>query len=89
MLTDKKKIIKNIVFYSMLIILAGLLVYHLLWKEYLADAINYAFNGKQEKEIEETLKINNVELPFYKVDNTYLYPINKEDIGKDIKLNIV
>ncbi len=88
MLTDKKKIIKNIVFYSMLIILAGLLVYHLLWKEYLADAINYAFNGKQEKEIEETLKINNVELPFYKVDNTYLYPINKEDIGKDIKLNI-
>ncbi len=88
MLTDKKKIVKNVVFYSMLVILAGLLVYHLLWKEYLADLVNYAFNGKQEKNVKETVEINDVELPYFEQGKTYLYPISKEDIGKDITINI-
>ncbi len=88
MLTDNKKKVKNVVFYSMLIILAGLLVYYLLWKEYLVDLVTYAFIGKQEKNVEETVKINDIELPYFEQGNTYLYPISKEDIGRDINLKI-
>lgn len=88
MISKNRKRIKNIVFYILVFFLVIVVAYFTIWKNYLSDIVMYGINGKQEKDIVETIEINNLEVPYDKNSKTFYYPINAEDEGKDIKFDI-
>ncbi len=83
-----RKRVKNIVFYIILTISFYLLLYFVLWEAFLKDYVIYKIEGKQEKDIIESICINGTKLPYDKNTNTFYYSVNKDLIKNDIKLNI-
>ena len=88
MISNKRKRIKSILLYILIGIMFIVLVYFTLWKSYLEDIASYLLNGKQEKDLIEQIKIDGVELPFDNNSNTFYFPVNTNDIGKEKELNI-
>lgn len=88
MISYKRDKIKSILLYSLIVVILAMLLYFVVWKLFLREIISYALNGKQERDIIEYVKINDVELPFDKNTNTFYYPINVNDVGKEKLLDI-
>lgn len=88
MISKKRKNIKSIVLYSLVIVMLAITVYFVIWPKYLKNIVKYTKEGKQENSLIKYIKINGTKLPFDKNTNTFYYPINVKDCKVEKKLNI-
>ncbi len=88
MISYKRKKLKNILLYSLTVIIIGLFGYFVLWENYIEEWVVYSISGKQEKNIISVLKVNGAELPYDQSTNTFFCPVHLDEIGKEKELHI-
>lgn len=88
MLSTRKEKIKSIILWLLLAVSIIFLLYYLVWVKYLKEPVMYKLYGQQENNMETNIFINGAKLPFDKKTNTYYYPVNIDDKGKSLELNI-
>lgn len=88
MISRNKKIIKDIIFFSLIVMVIILVGYFILWKMYLRNLFNYLQYGKQEKDLISYIKINDIIVPYDSNTNTYYFPISESRQGEEEELEI-
>ena len=88
LISKSRERIKDILLIFLITVVVLALLYFVLYDKVLKNYISFKINGKQESNIITSIKINDVILPFDRSTKTFYYPINAEEQGKNLTLNI-